>query len=188
MSAPSFIQTHAPDPLSQDKLERVRDLCRSLGNIQLDIELAESELRNLKESRRQIAEKDLPDLFSTLGLDRIGDVSNSVDYVLEEYCNANLPKDPHLRAQAIDYLSNNHQDLLGVTVTAEFDRGDASSAHALRDHISAHFNPRKLSIDEGVHHSTLTAFVRRCLKQGISLPLELLGAHVGPIVKMKPKR
>lgn len=186
--APSFADSN-DIPTSDDKLTFVRQQCRELGFVEDQIQETEESLSRLKNQRRQIAELTLPDLFSQLQIDSIGDASNRVDYVLSQYVAASLPKDPDSRQAAIDWLiTNGHEDIVGTTVTVEFTRGELEVARQLYKYVDTHFTPRKLRLDEGVHHSTLAAFIRRMVDSEEPLPpLELLGARVGPIVKVKVK-
>lgn len=186
MGAPRFLENEEAAGPSENSLQTVRDKCRELGRLKDEIYELEKRLSELKDDHNDLAMRELPAMFDSLGIDIVGDASNQLDYVLKPYYKANLPKEnPEPGLEWLD--KNGHSDLIKCRVTVEFPKGLVQDARELANDIRERFN-LGVKVDEGVHHMTLTSFVRNSVESGDDLPLEILGATVGNIVTVKEKR
>jgi hypothetical protein len=120
-------------------------------------------------------------------MDKIGLPGSGVDLVVDDYYHANIKAEDPNREQAFNWLvENGHGDLLKVTVTCVFARGDYDKAEKLKAILVT--NGYAPAIDQGVPWNTLTAWLKEQLRKGSVVPLELFGATIGRIVKIKMRK
>lgn len=166
------------------KLVESRELAAEIANV-------EERLRDLSARMTAIRSEELPSLFEEAGLDVLGiDAEGNlpgIDAKLVPYYSASLPDDE--RREKAFRKFRWLEDLTKNRFTADLGRGDAKKAKALESAL------RKLKVGYtnkvSVHASTLTAEIRRRFESGKPLPpadLELLGAHVGRIVKLETRK
>jgi hypothetical protein len=138
-----------------------------------------------------------------MGQDRIGLPDAAVDLVLEPFYHANIAVDwePQRREEAFKWLEENgHGDLVKVNVMFSFRKEQLADARWLQTAvkliqaaqaecgIETENTIPDPTMKMEVHYGTLTAFVREQVECGAELPLEKLGATVGQIVKIKPRK
>jgi O-succinylbenzoate synthase len=75
-------------------------------------------------------------------------------------------------------------ELVKITVKAEFAKGEAEDARALADElVTAGYT---VVVEKAVHHSTLKAWLKEQFETGGDIPdLETIGAFIAPKVKVK---
>jgi hypothetical protein len=105
------------------------------------------------------------------------------EFDLSTYYRASIAKDweEQRREAAFDAIPD---ELVKITVRAEFAKGEAEDARALADElVTAGYT---IVVEKGVHHSTLTAWIKEQFETGGDIPnLETIGAFIAPKVKVK---
>lgn len=179
----------------QDKLERVRGEARNLRDLTL-LQLEQTAL--LAETGRKIntlKSETLPGILGELGIRSIGLEAEgnmpAVDFSLAPYYKASIAADwpqPQQDAAFKWMDDNGHGDLIKRTITIELGRNDDKLFKRVMDAL-ARVPAVEPTVKQGVSWNTLTAFVKEQIeKYKKSPPLELLGATVGQIVTMKPRK
>lgn len=190
-----FLQAEAAaikaTPPADAALAEARQLAEELYTVDTSISQLEQQLQAAKDARKELVQRKLPTYFDQIGLDRIGLPEHGVDMVVEPYYHANIPEEK--QAQAFDWLeANGHESLIKLTITISLNRGDYEFGKKLQDRIAAFVSANKVKVDLqsklGVPWNTLTAFVREQTEAGVALPLDLLGATIGRIVKIKKRK
>ena len=188
--------TDAPSTQESDKLTKLG--CELYDTDSL-INYLEEELKEAKAHKLKLTMKDLPAYMETIGQDRVGLAVYGVDIVVEDYYHANIAADwdEEKRQKAFRWLEKNgHGDLIKAELTALFPRTLLELARWIRAKIYKLKLPKKfrevvlpeIVIKETVPWNTLTSFVKEQVEKGEKLPLETLGATVGKVAKIKPRR
>jgi hypothetical protein len=162
---------------------------------------AEGLLKKISKLRHELETQKLVDLFDDAGmvemtlpdgtkvkkgLDVTGSLPKPGDKDTEEVASEKLAR----RIAALEWLNaNGYGPLIKASVTAEWDKGDASKADALIEQLRGD-NSVKLKRTDDIHAGTLKAQVRDRIKKGLPTPLDTLGVTVLPAVLLtkKPNR
>jgi hypothetical protein len=100
-----------------------------------------------------------------------------------EHLRASIPPD-NLEGAIMWLNANGAGSIVKNTVTLQFGKGEEQKAAEAMDLL------REKGFDyenkKSVHHTTLSATLREMLEEGVNVPMQLLGAHVMPFVKIKP--
>lgn len=184
LGLPAF--TDAP---SEDESKSLTELGRELYAVDADIVATEKRVADLKERRKVLVMKELPDYLTKVSQDKIGLPEFGVDLVMENYYHANIQAEwpEEQRDAAFKYLEDGgNGDLIKITIEIAFSRKDYKKAAAL----AAKLEKEKFSpvLSKGVAWNTLTAFVKEQIEGGKTLDLDVLGATVGRIVKIKKRK
>lgn len=175
---------HPPAP-GGHLTDRVRVLAEDLATTEDLIAKTEERLRDLNDRRNTLAHRELPDAMDEAGIDHVGLSDMGVDLVLRPFYKANIPR--ARQAEAFAWLEENgHGDLIKVTVSVDYERGELEDARLLVEELS--HKGISAFLTQGVHWQTLTAFVREQVEAGEPLPLDLLGAMVGRVVRVQQRR
>ena len=98
------------------------------------------------------------------------------------FYSAKIPEDRE--AEAFDWFEREgHGDLVKSVITVPFGMRELEQAKKLAEKLTAAGYDYNSKL--GVHHTTLKAFVKSELEAGRTLPMDLLGAYQGEIVKLK---
>lgn len=134
----------------------------------------EEQLTKAKNALVKINEGTLPELMDLL---RIREVTlpNGKEIKVEEKIRASVPK--ARRAKAMQWLrDNNNAALITNKVNIDLGLGADRETVLLVEARLSDFG-FEIEHDENVHHSRLTAFVKRRLEAGEDLPQDLFGVH-----------
>lgn len=194
---PAF--TDAPD---EKESRRLTELGRELYAVDQAIQQAEA-LIKLKTARKlELTMKELPDYLKSIHQDKIGLSEFEVDLVMENYYHANIKADwpSEKREEAFTYLEDiGSGDLIKTEVVFLFGRKDLKKVRWLQAfietlrHYLAKVGGEPADIPEPtvgmtVPWNTLTAWVKEQLEGGLGVDLEKVGATVGQVVKIKPRK
>ncbi|WP_448506571.1 gp33 family protein [Immundisolibacter sp.] len=136
-------------------------------------------LKEATEALRKVQEIDLPNAMAQAGVQSIT-LPTGEKITIKEDVYASIPKDERYN-EALDWLrSRGFGDLIKNEVKVVFGRGEEDSAKALVAELNVN-GWRNYSVSEGVHASTLKAFMREQLAKGVDIPMELFGAT--PVTK-----
>lgn len=183
------IKSDTPTEEQNDALIEVRNMARAMRDLSLEIKDLQEHIDQKQKQLTQLSMKDLPDLFDqhhirSLGLEAEGNLP-AYDIVASPYYKAVLPKEED---EGLRWLEKNgHGDMIKRQYTVNLQMDSQKAATALRKFLEKH--DLAFEEKETVPWTTLTAFVKEQIeKRHKTPPLEILGAVVGRIVKMKPKR
>lgn len=199
MTIPSALAeaiAEAPPAAPADKVAALRAKCEELR----DTEQTKSNLvERLKEVDTQLAtlrHETLPDLMDEACTDKIGlpGAGNvkSYDALLEPYYRANIAAEwaQERRERAFGALiEEGAEDLVRHTFTIQFGRGEEEAAHSLAELLKS--EGFQYTVGLAVPWATLTAWVKERFQGGAPLSastLDTIGATVGRIVKLKPRK
>jgi hypothetical protein len=180
--------TRAP---TAEESQKLTELGREVAEVDRRIERGEQLLSELKERRHTILHREMVDLMTQFGQDKIGLSEDNVDLVLEPFYHASLPKDDP--QPGLDWLiENNHGDLIKATLVVTMDRRDFEHMAPMGEAIQAFAKEAGIEVKTerslSVHWATLKSFVREQVEKGVALPLDILGATVGQVVKIKKRK
>lgn len=187
-----------------DKLDYIRNVAKAMRALAQEIEDAEAELSAKKIRMYNLQMKELPDLFDQYNIPSLtlGAEGNNPEVELEmkPYYKAVLPKDEddNVLPAGLRWLDKNkHGDLIKRVFVVSLPRDSVAATKRLQQFLIGPKTKKKgptssryqYEVKETVPWNTLTAFVREQIEAGrAKLPLEILGATVGKIVKMKVAR
>ncbi len=147
--------------------------------------------------------REMVDAMDAIGQDRIGFGDQGVDLILDDYYKASLPnadegdedyeEKMELRAKGIAWLSEHAEGLLNTQVVVTMPKGSLERAKEIVAMLTSEqgfgLAPSQVSLVEGVHWATLTSFVKEQVREKkATLPLDILGATVGRIVKIVKRK
>lgn len=178
-----------------ERMVHAHAAAQRLYEVQLMIKDLEERLTAARNELNALQFETMPTILDSLGVDRLGVPERNnmpaFDLTLAPYCRAAIPANwpPEKRAAAFAALTEfGHEDLIKTEITTALPRGyHAMAMQQIVDSIRA--QGVEPSINENVHHGTLTAWVSSRLEAHQPLPdLETIGASVGRIVKLKERR
>lgn len=172
------------EDIADSELSSLVDLARNQYRLERQIEKLESQLGEAKEKHRQVSQQLIPDKMMELGLDSIK-LSDGTKVAVSKFYSASIT--PERMAAAHAWLrENGHGDLIKNTINCVLARGQDDRADKILKALT------KLGVayerKSAVHPMTLKAFVREMIEGGSTLPLDLLGVHVGNITKLEPPK
>jgi hypothetical protein len=185
-------QDTAPTP--SDALGKIRDAARRLRDLEAEIVDLTERTTEKKAEVSQLKQKELVDLMNEAGVDNIGLPAEgnmpAYDAKAGAYYHANIGADwpPEKRDAAFAWLEEHgHGDLLKAVVTVAFGRRELEQARTLENTLRDMGLSPNLSMS--VPWATLTAWLKEQVeRRHAQPPLELLGATVGQIVKLTPRK
>ncbi len=137
-----------------------------------------------RERVQELTETVIPNLFHELGIGQFKLDDDTVIEVSKKYY-ASIKSENQL--EAFSWLrKQNHGDLIKNEVKIEFGKGDDKLARKFLTDLKRRAKPPSFTQREFVHPQTLGAFVREQHEAGAALPMELLGAHIADVAKVKP--
>lgn len=183
------MKNQKPPVISEDKLDVVRAHAKKMRELTLQIKAGEDAIAEKKQALHNLSSETLPDLFNEYNMSSItiGKEGNYPAMTLESkpFYKAVLPKESDAGLRWLE--KKGHGDLIKRVVTVKLPMKSQKQADQLRKLI------QKLDLayteEETVPWTTLTAFVKEMIeKRGIAVPLEILGAVVGTVVKIKKEK
>jgi hypothetical protein len=139
----------------------------------------EEKIKELNKLLTVIEEETIPCAFQELGIQEIKlDNGQKVKVVLDVYSSLSNENKP----RAYAWLNaHNYGGLIKVELSINYSKGEKQKAEEkykelIKDGLS-------VDLTEGVHHSTLSSFLRERVREGAEVPLDLFGAR--PVFKTK---
>jgi hypothetical protein len=185
----------ALNALPQDqRMAHAHAAAQRMYETQLAIKDLEERLSATRRELNALQFETLPAILDNLGVDRLGVPAQAnmpaFDLTLSPYCKAVIPANwpEQKRAAAFaELIAFGHEDLIKTEIITALPRGQHPLVKQLVNLIRAHgVEP---SVNENVHHGTLTAWLMSRLETHQPLPdLETIGANVGRIVRLKERR
>jgi hypothetical protein len=169
-----------------NSLEKIIALAEQQGDAGRRIDMLEAELKEAKEIYRQITENDIPEAMEALGLTEFS-LKDGRTIRLEQRVHASIPKGRE--SVAFKWLrDNNYDSIIKREINFRFGKGDDGVASQLVDLIKQALSVVPDHDKESVHHSTLKAFVRELLEDGVQLPEEAFGILRRTVAKVDDSR
>jgi hypothetical protein len=184
---PFLLEDGAPDTdgleaVNTTRMKTLSSKVRDAMRLAEEIRQYEEVLGRLKEQHRSILVKDIPGIMQEMGIESVKVDGAKVS--VEQVVNANISADR--REAALAWLrENGHDDIIKSEVSLAFGKGEDDVARAFIQKVqSMGFRPE---VKEGVHPSTLKAFVRQCLQTGTPIEMDLLGVYLTTMAKIERK-
>lgn len=184
------MEADAAKGASQQDLEILKNKAREVFAVRQRVEELNKKLYDEKQRLNDLVHKEMPELMDSknvglLGLPDLGVVLECVPYY-----KANISSDwpDEKRERAFNWLEKNgHGDIIRITVSVSFGRTENKKAHALVKWLRKKgFDPET---EYGVPWNTLTAWLQEQIEvKKKTPPLEMLGATVGRVVKIKQNK
>lgn len=156
-------------------LSKVSFLANELRNSEKNVADLEEMLKKAKAVSRELAERQLPDAMTELGLSELK-LSDGSKLTIKDIVQASVPKGR--LSEALDYLEVvGAGSLIKGEVTVEFSKGQKEAAEGLVEQLDKQgYQP---AFAFSIHPQTLSAWVREQLQAGADLNLDLLGVYTG---------
>lgn len=177
---------HADDDAidQTDVLGRISRLADEMHQVDKDIAKAELVVKKLKETHRQIAEEQLPELFEQVGMEKLT-TRSGLPLKLSNKVFTSVSKGR--KPAAIAWLDANGQGgMVKRCVIIDFDKTQEEKVKALLRLIGKGWPNNRTELD--VHGSTVKAFVTKQLKDGKQIPLDVFGVHCVNVVEISSKK
>jgi hypothetical protein len=181
--SPINFEDDAVTNLKQDELEDIASLLQRQLKAELDVELAEADLKNKKEQFRKLSEEIIPARMTELGMTST-EMSDGSKVEVVEYIQARIPvRDEEKKAKCHQWLEQNGLgDLLKNEVTMNFGRGEDQQAKQLEETIrNMGYIPQ---VKVSVPWNTLEAALVKWHQDGNNVPDDLFQWHVGQRTKI----
>lgn len=183
----------APAP-SEDKLEAVRNALRELRDLGVEAQDLQARLAEKQARASFLQTKHLVELFESTHIDQLGLQAEgnmpAYDATLRPYYKANISAEwePERQAKAFNWLgANGHEDMVRTQIIVELGRGERKLAKSIEAYLKRRRVPYSTRL--AVPWNTLTAWLKDQIeKHQTTPPLELLGATVGKVVNIKPRK
>ena len=167
-----------------DILGRISQLADEMHQTDKDIAAAELKVKKLRETHRQIAEEQLPELFEQVGMSELTTLKG-LPLKLKNKIHTNISKGR--KPTAIAWLDANGQGgMIKRCVIIDFDKTQEVKVAALLRLIGKGWPQHRTELD--VHASTVKAFVTRELADGREIPLDVFGVHCVDVVEISSKK
>lgn len=183
----------APAEEAQSKLT---EMCQRLVVADDYIKKLEAKLKEAKGKRATLAGIEIPEYADSIGQDVIGLPDDNADVTIQTWYKAGIPAaDPadkeltERRRRAFSWLvEEGHGDLIKTTIEISFGRKEVKEARKLMDELEK--RGFTASSKMGVHWRTLTSFVKEQIEDEDAnpVPMDLLGATLGRIAKLKKRK
>jgi len=177
---------HADDDAvdQTDVLGKISRLADEMHQLDKDAATAELKVKKLKETHRQIAEEQLPELFEQVGMSELT-TFKGLPLKLKNKVFTNISKGR--KPTAIAWLDANGQGgMVKRSVIIDFDKTQEEKVEALLRLIGKGWPNNRTELD--VHGSTVKAFVTKRLADGKEIPLDIFGVHCVDTVEITSKK
>lgn len=174
---------------SKDKLDQIRAQCKVMRDLSLEIKDAQAAIAEKQKQLTKLSMVTLPELFAENNIPSItiGAEGNLPAMTLESkpFYKAVLPEESDAGLRWLE--KNKHGDLIKRVFTVKLPMDSKKQADALRKVVQKLDLPYEEK--ETVPWTSLTAFVKEMIeKRKKAVPLDILGAMIGRVVKIKQER
>ena len=172
---------------SDEAIRRLGGLIAQMGQLEIEIEDIEADVKTKKEKLRLYKEKIVPELMTELGMK--GFTTNAgIQVMVEDELRVSFPKDPEKRRAAFDFLKATGNDgIVKREFKIQYGRDSTEWAEKfalaleemdIREHA-------EVQQEDTIHYQTLKKFINDLSKAGIEVPLESFGAFFQTTAKIK---
>lgn len=166
--------------VDKDKTSKLVDLAKKLVDTKKEIEDTENALKALKSKAQNISEEQIPNFLKEMGVDAIKTPFGTIGYDLKYRGYISKAN----QALAHEWLRNQgHGDIIKTEVSASFGMGESDKAQRMLANLRNNgMNP---NFKEGVHHSTLSSWIKEMTENGKDIPDELFGVYIANVTTIK---
>ncbi len=173
---------------SAEAAKRLTALVLRMAQLELEEGDLEYKLKETQKELRQYRENLVPELMAELGSTLFRTALGGIEVEMKEELRASFPKDTTRQIQCFAWLKETGNDgIIKREVTIQYGRDSIKWADELVQKleewgIGEHGT---LSQEWNINHQTLLAFLRRELKDGKNVPMEVFSAFVQRYAKIK---
>lgn len=166
-----------------ERLGRIASLCRTLLDIQNQINTQQEFLKQLEKTSREYSDQHIPQAMAEAGVSKFTLTDGTQVHCVPFY-NVSINKDNE--QIALTWLrENNFGDLIRNQVAVNLGTGHDLQAQRLLDYL---YNEKfAFSAKETIHPQTLKAWGKEQLEKGKALPTDLFNLFVGQTTKLTRK-
>ena len=151
-------------------LSQIAGVAQQVTDLEKKIEKIEIELANAKLQHRMLTEGALVELMNDAQMSELT-TADGYNIVVTQDIKASLGK-PKL-AEGINWLKDNgHDSIVRMKLVAEYPRGNEAEARRMFEQVRQSNIPTT-TLDQNVHHMTLTSFVKEMLSKGEEIPEDI---------------
>lgn len=171
-TTPAFIEAAASPAAATNRVAHMAQLMR---NARLRVDAATAELKAATDLYNAIEMEDFPELMKELGISGMTlDDGTKVDLIEDVKCAISIDRrdDAHSWVRA-----RGDGGIIKTKLMQEFGRDESEAAERAAAELQRITN-RPVDVSESIHHSTLKAYVKERLEEGVTVPADLFGLHV----------
>lgn len=169
--------------VGDNMLARLSGLATDQAHAEARVLRLDEELKEAKETLRHISENQLPELMEEAGMETFS-TSDGLGISINSVIRGSIPKST--AGQAFMWLEENgHGRLIKRTFTIDFGKDDDKWANRFERDLARRKKPLNVKRKKAVHPSTLTAFVRSQLEEGVAIPMTTFGVYRQRVSKVK---
>lgn len=168
---PEALKEQTPVP-SEQKLSKLANLVKEMGELEADIELWESLLSEKKKELNSYRFSKVPDLMTEIGIKNFTTTEGKKVAIKSYY------KGECETPEAYNWLATNgHMDIAKVVVSVALPMSEIKDLNKIRGFLEN----EEIAFTEstGVHHQTMKAWLRHMIEDGKPLDRELFRVETG---------
>lgn len=166
---------------NDDRLKRVSELAEKQIALEDEVAAIEEALEAKKKQLFDVANYDLPNAMTEVGIKEFKLVDGQ-KVTVKPYYAAKIDDDN--RQSCHNWLEEHgHADIIKHQIGINFGKGESEESAQVISFLKEH--GFSYTDKEGVHYQTLTAFVREMIETGREFPQELFRVHIGQVSKIK---
>ena len=176
-----------PQESSAEATARLTGLVLKMAQLEIEEGDLEEKLKLVGKELRQYRENLVPELMAELGMNLIR-TKGGIEVEMKEELRASFPKDSSRQTQAFGWLKETGNDgMIKREVSIQYGRDSVEWADQLIQKLEEWGVGEHgvVQQDWTVNHQTLLAFLRRELKDGKPVPMEVFSAFVQKYAKIK---
>jgi hypothetical protein len=177
-----FADYQEDEQSTEDVFAKLRTMILALKAAETAVVMAETDLRKVQETLRQVQEHDLPEYMASLGLETFT-TTDGLAVRVDEKIHASIGD---RKVVAYKWLiDNGHGGLIKRTVEVAFNVDQAEQAEALVCELVGQYAGVRQNMK--VEAATLTAFVKEQLEKGEDIPHDIFGVFEQRIARIEQK-
>lgn len=173
------------EPTKEEKatLENLVHEAEIMKELKENIDDLTETLGELNKQYIHISQHVIPSMLDELGMKSF-DLKDGGRISVKDFMSGSLPKDPQQFEAAVDWLKDNDlESILKTHVNLQFGKGSDNEAKNLLAMLREQgYEPNS---QYTAHPQTLYASIRELMKDGKTIPFELLGLYVGKRAEIK---
>lgn len=168
------------EAVDKEKTSKLVELARTLVETKKAIEESEKRTKELKEKAKMLDEEQIPKFLQEMGVDAIKTPFGTIGYNLKYRGYISKAN----QSLAHDWLrKEGHGDIIKTEVSASFGMGESDKAQNML--ATLRNNGMNPNFKEGVHHSTLSSWIKDMTEKGKDIPDELFGVYIANTTTIK---
>lgn len=176
-----FDEPNAPTERPKATLERLADLANEARTLEAEIAAATTALEEKRADYDRIVRAHIPEIMGELGMEEFKLVDGSKVTVKQDIkCGLTEERKP----AGFAWLRDTQNDgIIKTQVSLAFGKGEAKDAEKAVEALhAAGFD--NAATEDSVHPATLKSFVKECLENGVSIPLDTFGVYEFKLAKI----